>query len=237
MLSIITATFNCQNDIKILINSLEGSRDSDFEWIVVDGASTDSTLSIVEKSTIKNKKIISEPDFGIYDALNKGVKMATGDYYIVLGADDIISRCAIGDFKSAINKSNADFYSARVKFGSCLLMPGSGSYWKRGGNAYVSSHAVGTCIKKSLHNEIGFYKNSYPNCADMYFICKAVISFNKKIESLDFVAGIFGDKGLSSVNKMGSILDAYKISIDLGGNYFLCTAILFYRLFLLGLCI
>lgn len=236
MLSIITATFNCQNDIGALIKSLEDSEDKNFEWIIVDGVSTDDTLNIIEASVIKNKKIISEPDFGIYDALNKGIKIATGEYYLVLGADDIISRFAIGCYKSAITKTKADFYSAKVNFGSGLLMPGSGSYWKRGGNAYVSSHAVGACIKKSLHYEIGFYKNSYPNCADMYFICKAIIGHNKKIESLDFVAGIFGDKGVSSVNKLGSILDAYKISIDLGGNYLLCTTLLLYRIIKVWVC-
>ena len=67
-ISIITAVYNAENHIQDLIESLRQQGDSNFEWVVVDGLSTDNTLEILKKIDDLNVKIISEADFGIYDA-------------------------------------------------------------------------------------------------------------------------------------------------------------------------
>ena len=79
--SIITAVYNAENHILNLINSLRQQIDKNFEWVVVDGLSTDSTVKILKNIDDLNITIISEADFGIYDALNKGIKACTGEYY------------------------------------------------------------------------------------------------------------------------------------------------------------
>jgi len=89
--SVITATYNCEESVSDAIDSVLSQTYQDIEYIIVDGASTDSTLNIVNgrKSSIPDLKFVSEPDNGIYDALNKGIAMATGDIIGFLHADDI----------------------------------------------------------------------------------------------------------------------------------------------------
>jgi glycosyltransferase involved in cell wall biosynthesis len=88
-ISIITATYNSSKTIKDTIDSLVMQNYSDLEYIIVDGNSSDNTLDIISEYNNKlNIKLISEPDKGIYDAMNKGVKMATGDIVGILNSDD-----------------------------------------------------------------------------------------------------------------------------------------------------
>lgn len=89
--SIITATYNSSKTIQDTLESLKRQTYQDIEYIIVDGASQDNTLSIVNNRDCRVTKIISEPDRGIYDALNKGVVAATGDVIGFLHSDDIFA--------------------------------------------------------------------------------------------------------------------------------------------------
>jgi glycosyltransferase involved in cell wall biosynthesis len=86
--SIITVAFNAEQYIEDAILSVLNQAYSNIEYIIVDGASTDNTLKICKKYKDKISKIISEPDKGIYDAMNKGVYQASGDIIGILNADD-----------------------------------------------------------------------------------------------------------------------------------------------------
>lgn len=87
-LSIITVTRNCLAAFRATAECLRQQADSRIEWIVVDGGSTDGTKEAVESNPLVNKWI-SEPDKGIYDAMNKGLKMATGEGILFLNAGDV----------------------------------------------------------------------------------------------------------------------------------------------------
>ncbi|EPK6164907.1 glycosyltransferase family 2 protein [Providencia stuartii] len=89
--SIITATYNSSKTIIDTIKSLEQQTYSNIEYIIIDGASKDNTLNIIKKHSKKVSLIISEPDLGIYDALNKGIKLSTGDIIGFLHSDDIFA--------------------------------------------------------------------------------------------------------------------------------------------------
>jgi len=229
-ISIITAAYNCQKDIANLVSCIEELDDNNFEWVVVDAKSSDSTLDVVNSAKVKRKKIISENDYGIYDALNKGVSIADGEYYLVLGADDIIYPDALKNFRASLEKYESDFVAASVRSAGQLLVPGRGGYWRRGGNAYIASHAVGTLIRRSLHAECGLYSNKFPNCADMYFILSCLKRKGKTIVFADFVSGEFGCEGVSSVDRATSITDAYRIYMAMGGSLVIGLLVLFYRL-------
>lgn len=103
--SIITVCYNAASTIESAIQSVLGQDYKDIEYIVVDGKSTDQTSSIIEKYKGRISKFISEKDEGMYFALNKGIKLATGDIIGVLHADDfypnekIISRI-VKEFES-----------------------------------------------------------------------------------------------------------------------------------------
>lgn len=77
--SIITVSFNASKTIEATINSVLSQSYKNVEYIIVDGNSTDNTIKIVNKYKKKISRIISEPDKGLYDAMNKGVKNATGE--------------------------------------------------------------------------------------------------------------------------------------------------------------
>lgn len=86
--TIITVCFNAEKTIGAAMQSLAAQRFKDFEWLVVDGASRDRTLDIVKSNPDLPLRVISEPDKGIYDAMNKGIAAARGDYVFFLNADD-----------------------------------------------------------------------------------------------------------------------------------------------------
>jgi len=87
-LSVITVVYNNAADIERTLLSVISQTYPNIEYIVIDGASTDGTLQIIEKYTNKIAKLISEPDKGIYDAMNKGLALATGDYVIFMNSAD-----------------------------------------------------------------------------------------------------------------------------------------------------
>ncbi len=87
LFSIITITYNAAATLPPTLRSVEQQTYTNYEYIVVDGASTDATLALVEASSL-DARVLSEPDKGLYDAMNKGVKMAVGEYLIFLNAGD-----------------------------------------------------------------------------------------------------------------------------------------------------
>ena len=86
--SIITVTFNSSSFISHCLDSVKNQTHNDIEHIVIDGASTDGTLSILKSKTNQLAELISETDNGIYEAMNKGLKIATGDIIGFLNSDD-----------------------------------------------------------------------------------------------------------------------------------------------------
>lgn len=88
-ISIITVAFNAASTIVDSLESVASQTHPDIEHIVVDGASTDGTLDVIERHGQHVARLISEPDHGIYDAMNKGLRLATGDIVGFLNADDV----------------------------------------------------------------------------------------------------------------------------------------------------
>lgn len=110
-LSIITATCNSEEYITCARQSLAEQKfpREDLEWIVVDGASTDRTVELIKSGSFQPDRLLSEPDDGIYDALNKGVKMASGDFIGFLHADDMLASPGVLDrIACALKNSGAD---------------------------------------------------------------------------------------------------------------------------------
>ena len=94
-ISIITVCLNSESTIEQAFNSVLSQDFPDIELIVVDGASTDGTLEIIEKYKNRIGASISEPDQGIYDAMNKGIELATGDVIGILNSDDFYASTSI----------------------------------------------------------------------------------------------------------------------------------------------
>ena len=89
--SIITATYNSDATLIDTLLSIEKQSYQDIEYIIVDGASTDNTILIINNNSTRVSKLVSEADKGMYDALNKGISMATGDIIGFLHSDDLFA--------------------------------------------------------------------------------------------------------------------------------------------------
>ncbi len=108
-ISIITATYNSERTISDTLSSLEKQTYLDVEYIIVDGASKDNTLTVISQNSTRVTKIISESDQGIYDALNKGIDLATGDIIGFLHSDDLLAYPgALSDIVETFEKQQCD---------------------------------------------------------------------------------------------------------------------------------
>lgn len=105
-ISIITVTRNSASVINHCLASVRGQKYNDIEHIIIDGASTDKTLELLELRREQLKAIISEPDKGIYDAMNKGIRIATGDIIGFLNSDDFYSNNDVLSRVAGIFKNN-----------------------------------------------------------------------------------------------------------------------------------
>lgn len=227
-ISVITATYNAMQHLPALVESLRGQTDKDFEWVVADGASSDGTVEYLKSITDLNLKVVSQEDFGIYDALNRGIKASSGDFYIVAGADDVLYPNAIGTFKSAICE-DVGIITANIDVGNTVAKPKAGRTWLYGMGTIVSGHAVGCCIRRSLHEKFGYYSRSFPICADQLFV--GMLHKNEvAINSVDKIVGRFEIQGLSSTDVLGMLTEFYRVQVRLGFNKYIQSFLFMMRL-------
>jgi glycosyltransferase involved in cell wall biosynthesis len=198
-ISVIVPCLNAGATIANCINSILMQEYSNFEIIVIDGLSTDETINIVNRLIADgDHKIISGKDDGIYDAINKGIDMASGDYLIVLGSDDVfydnkvLNRVFLSDFKYAdliygnvIFKSTNAIYDG--KFNIIKLMT------KNICHQSIFYH-------KSVYEKLGKYDTKYKALADVLFNIRCFESGDITIRYIDEIISIYNDKGYSSTH-------------------------------------
>jgi glycosyltransferase involved in cell wall biosynthesis len=217
-ISIITASFNSAKDLPKLLDSLRGQTDRDFGCTIIDGESTDHSWNIIESSNDVVTRSIREPDHGIYDALNKGIRSAATDYYLVCGADDLLYPTAIENFRKVIRESDADIVVAAVRANNVTRRGFHRHRSWLGHAAMVTSHSVGMLIRSSLHDRFGYYSLRYPMLADGYFIKLACNAPDVAIIAADFVAGEFGMQGNSNSDIVQVLCESWQIQMNTGEN-------------------
>lgn len=228
-ISIVTATYNAASCLPKLIDSLLSQTDKEFEWIVADGNSTDGTLDLLQSVQGLNMTVLSQPDFGIYDALNRAIKASSAQYYIVCGADDFFYSAAVENYRQAILQSDADVVTAKAKYIDRYFEPKNSAPWLWGHLAYISSHTLGTAISKALHESYGYYSRKYPIAADQLFIMRALDSGASRYVA-DFVAGEVGSEGVSGIDRVGNATEVYRVQLALGRSQTIQTLLLLGRL-------
>lgn len=215
-ISVITATKNVEGTIARLSNSLTVQSYRNFEWIVVDGSSTDSTVRFLSdfSRTVSWLRFVSEPDFGLYHALNKAIVMARGEFYVVAGADDIFTEDALARYGSKVEECNPDVILSRVVRATKIVGGFHPSRkWIGPAKVFAGSHSLGMLIRKDLHNRFGFYSKRFPLLADSYFLKRLLISNSIKFEEADFVAGTFVDGGLTTTSKLQILAETWQIQM------------------------
>lgn len=171
--SVITATYNSSQTIVDTVRSLEGQTYSDIEYIIVDGASKDNTLQVIEQNCSRVSKIISEPDRGIYDALNKGIQAATGDIIGFLHSDDLLAYPqAIADLVNTMQASQSQAVYADLEYVSkddiskTVRLWTSGEYQKQNLlNGWMPPHPT-FYMKRECYQTLGVFDLSFRISAD-----------------------------------------------------------------------
>ena len=164
MISIITISYNSVNTISDTLKSIENQTMQDFEYIIVDGGSTDGTLEIINNCS-RVDKLISEPDNGIYDAFNKGINNSTGDIIGFLNSDDVFydqnSLKIINDsFDENIDCVFGDLVYKNSRGRVTRIW--KGSPFKKGSfkSSWMPAHPTFYC-KKENYKKNGLYNDDY----------------------------------------------------------------------------
>lgn len=178
-ISIITACYNSAATIRDTIGSVLAQEYADIEYIIIDGASTDNTLQIVNEYSGRIAKIVSEKDGGIYFALNKGISLATGDVVGLLHADDVYSNATVvskvmqrmrtadavyGDLQY-VDRSNTDKVVRNWKSG----MYHAGMFRK----GWMPPHPT-FFLKKQCYDRFGVFDTSFKTAADYELMLRMV---------------------------------------------------------------
>ena len=178
-ISVITVSYNSALTILDTIRSVAVQNHVDFEHIVVDGKSTDATVQIARENQHSKLEIASESDDGIYDAMNKGLKLATGDVLGFLNADDIF---ADRDVLSRIATVFSNNPPVEVCFGDLVYVSHDNSsvirYWKSC-PFLAQSFSRGWCpphptfyVRRSALERLGYFNLSYRLAADTEFMLR-----------------------------------------------------------------
>ena len=115
--SIITVSYNSASTIMQTINSVDGQTLKDWEHIIVDGLSTDETPKLISSSLHRRRKFLSEEDQGIYDAMNKGIALASGDIVGILNSDDCFANNGVlQEIQNIFTKTNCDIVYSGIEY-------------------------------------------------------------------------------------------------------------------------
>ena len=182
------------------MNSLAVQRCQDYEWIVVDGASTDNSLSIAQEFRAAPSRIVSEPDDGIYDAMNKAIGLATGDYLYFLNSDDAFyDDRVLEDMKSWFEQNPG----TDLAYGNVVHVKGDGN-WLRDfshiGNRNILEEGIchqAIFARRALFSTIGTFDLRFKLNADYDWIIR-VFRSNARCVALDRVVAFFSDGGAHS---------------------------------------
>jgi glycosyltransferase involved in cell wall biosynthesis len=182
-ISVITVAFNAEKTIERTITSVLEQKFSNIQFIVIDGGSTDNTTQIIDKYKDKISIFVSEPDHGIYDAMNKGIALATGDVIGTLNSDDFYANdCVLCDVATAFTDQKNN-----ILYGDLDYIEPSGKItrkWRSGGYrsgsfnlGWMPPHPTFYC-RRVLFEQLGDYKLDYGSAAD-YELMLRFIHFNK----------------------------------------------------------
>lgn len=190
-ISLITVTYNSCITLKDTIDSVRRQGLNDLEYIVVDGGSADGTVELLKESSDVVTRWISEPDKGIYDGLNKGLAMTTGDIIGIIHADDVLA--ASDTLKSIISVYDANAFD--LLYADLMYISSDNPdkvirYWKSGQfefqklrKGWMPPHPT-VYFSRDVLNRVGFFDTSYTIAADYDWMLRCLCLANLKVAYL-----------------------------------------------------
>ena len=216
--SIVTTCMNSAKSITQTINSVNKQSNVDIEHIFIDGGSSDDTLHIIKKIAKRNPIILSDKDKGTYDAMNKGIKIASGDYILFLNSDDQLDRSNILNIVSKELKKDPDIFFASTK----MIKPKNGKQfiWHPSDpnkypflfqqNPHPSTFVKISFLKKCKY----LFPIKYKICSDLHQQLVLIYKYSAKVLISNLIVTNMALGGASTLNKMMIIkntIEAYRV--------------------------
>lgn len=223
-LSIITITYNAEKTLERTLKSVYEQSYDEFEHIIIDGNSTDKTLKLIQK--YKNNKMIwiSEPDNGLYYAMNKGIKISTGDYICFLNAGDTFF--ANNTIEEIMHSANHFPQSPDIIYGETAIVNENGTFlhmrrletprylnWKSFKMGMLVCHQA-FIVKRELVEE---YNTKYKFSSDFDW-CIRMMKKSSLIHNTDEVLIYYLNEGVTTSNRRASLIERYKIMVKHYGS-------------------
>lgn len=201
--SIITISYNSEKTIEDTITSVLSQNGVDLEYIIIDGGSKDGTLEIINKYKDKISKIVSEPDRGVYDAMNKGVKLTTGDIIGILNSDDFYKdRNVLKDVSKVFHDGDFDACYGDIEYVDRNDIKKIVRFWKSGeyrkdklDTGWIMPHPA-FFVKKEIYNKYGLFNSDFKLAADYELMLRFLIK-GLKIKYLPKTLVTMREGGLS----------------------------------------
>jgi glycosyltransferase involved in cell wall biosynthesis len=239
--SLITVCFNSESTIRDTIVSVINQDYQNIEYIIIDGFSSDSTMNIVNEYKNSITKIISEPDGGIYSAINKGISLATGDVIGILNSDDTFTdNFVLSSVVELLNNSGADCLIGNICFVNdvgAIKRTYLSNNWSnyRFFFGMMPPHPSFYC-KRSLFAEYGFYREDMLIASDFdlllrYFAIHKLtyVHLNKILVSMKF--GGVSSNGFKSIIRLNREIYLSLKSNNLFANYFVIYLKYIFKIF------
>lgn len=196
-LSIVCATFNSASTIGACLESIKNQTFKDFEVIIIDGKSQDNTLEIIKEADLKNCTLISEKDDGVYNGLNKGIKLSKGKWVLVLGSDDRLFRNNTLELlynAMSLNK-DADLIYCKILFGKNEDIVFNPQFSKK--LIFINSiHHQGALYNRKLFENFS-YNDEFRVSSDYELNLKLFLNKGNAVFHNEIIS-IVGEYGLSS---------------------------------------
>ena len=205
LFSIVTPTYNCGTKVVRTINSVLSQDDDLWEYIVIDGNSVDGTQREIEKFDAR-VRFVSEPDLGVYDAMNKGIEMARGKYIYFLGAGDTLRPNALRNLAGSMPAGELAFIYGNVYWVDESFIYG-GEFDKLRLETYNICHQA-IFYERTIFDVIGRYELDYKILADYVFNIKCFGNDRIQKTYLDYVVANFEGGGQSALQKDAALIEA-----------------------------
>jgi len=228
LISIITVVLNGEKYIKETIESVLNQKNQNFEYIIIDGGSSDNTLEIIKSYENRIDYWVSDKDKGLYDAFNKGLTLVDGEIVGIINSDDVYTPECLGYVEKYFLKYNdLDFMFGGVKkhWG---LIHGYKPWKVHFSWGFYSSHSTGFFIKLKAAKKNGFYNLKYKCSSDFDYFYRMIVKnkMNGMSSKKDEIFGVFRRGGFSSKFSFWEhFKEGIQIRIDNGQNKLLILSI------------
>ncbi|HNR20469.1 MAG TPA: glycosyltransferase family 2 protein [Bacteroidia bacterium] len=232
LFSIITINRNNARGLLKTIGSVVEQSCTDFEYIVIDGASTDNSPDIIKGAENKIKYWVSEMDNGIYDAMNKGISKAKGKYLLFLNSGD----CLVNN--NVLKKVAGSNPAAQLISGNILFKEANGNIRQDTTPQKLTKfyllrsmlyHPV-TFVDAELFKSLGYYDAQYKIVADYEFFLRCLSARSISYTHLNFDITFFDNSGVSAVPETRKLLIAERLNVQ--KKYFNPFIVMMYRIYL-----